>query len=107
MSTLDPGVTGRHPPVRNPKKPLLKKPARHGRRARNAAGRQKARAPPEPPLTMSVPAAGNKYFGLSKNGSYAAADRGEIPTIRVGKLRRVPVRLMEKMLDEAAAQTAV
>ena len=51
------------------------------------------------PLTMSVPEAGKKYFGLSRNGSYDAADRGDIPTIRVGKLRRVPVRLMERMLD--------
>ena len=51
------------------------------------------------PLTMSVPAAGKKYYGLSKNGSYAAAHRGEIPTIRIGKLLRVPVRRLEKKLD--------
>jgi hypothetical protein len=81
MTTLDPGVTGRR------RKAIARKPAR----------RQKA----EGPLTMSVPEAGKKYFGLSKNGSYDAADRGEIPTIKVGKLRRVPVRLMERMLDTA------
>jgi hypothetical protein len=51
------------------------------------------------PLTMSVPEAGERYFGLSKNGSYAAAHRGEIPTIRIGKLLRVPVRRLEKKLD--------
>jgi hypothetical protein len=50
---------------------------------------------------MSVPAAGRKYFGLSRNGSYDAADRGEIPTIRIGRLRKVPVREMERRLDEA------
>lgn len=49
--------------------------------------------------TMSVPEAGRHYFGLSRNGSYNAANAGDIPTIRVGKLRRVPVRQMEKMLE--------
>jgi len=29
-------------------------------------------------LTISVPEAGRRYFGLSRNGSYAAAVRGEI-----------------------------
>jgi hypothetical protein len=53
---------------------------------------------------ISVPEAGRRYFGLSRNGSYDAARRGEIPTIPVGKLLRVPVRLMEKMLDNAAGQ---
>lgn len=32
-------------------------------------------------LTISVPEAGRRYFGLSRNGSYDAARRGEIPTI--------------------------
>jgi helix-turn-helix protein len=50
-------------------------------------------------LTMSVPEAGKKYFGLSRNGSYDAAERGEIPTIRIGRLLRVPVRAMERLLD--------
>jgi hypothetical protein len=53
------------------------------------------------PQTLSVPEAGKKYFGLSRNGSYDAARRGEIPTIPVGRLLRVPVRLMERMLDTA------
>jgi excisionase family DNA binding protein len=55
----------------------------------------------EAPLTISVPEAGEKYLGLSRNGSYDAAARGEIPTIKVGRLLRVPVRAMEKMLDQA------
>jgi hypothetical protein len=50
--------------------------------------------------TMSIPAAGKLYFGLSKNGSYAAADRGEIPWIRVGRLKRVPVAAMERRLEQ-------
>jgi len=50
-------------------------------------------------LTISVPEAGRRYFGLSRNGSYAATARGEIPTIKVGRLSRVPVRAMERLLD--------
>jgi hypothetical protein len=54
------------------------------------------------PLTLSVPEAGRRYFGLSRNGAYDAAARGEIPTIRIGRLLRVPVRALEQMLDRAA-----
>jgi hypothetical protein len=53
------------------------------------------------PLTLSVPEAGEKYFGLSRNGSYDAAARGELPVIRIGRLLRVPVRALERMLDNA------
>jgi hypothetical protein len=52
-------------------------------------------------LTITVPEAGKKYFGLSRDASYAAAQRGDIPTIRVGRLLRVPVRAMERKLDNA------
>jgi helix-turn-helix protein len=53
-------------------------------------------------LTMSVPAAGKKYFGLSRNGAYDAAKRGEIPTIKIGRLLRVPIRALEAMLDRTS-----
>jgi hypothetical protein len=43
------------------------------------------------PLTISVPEAGERYFGLCRNAAYNAAARGEIPTIRIGRLLRVPV----------------
>jgi hypothetical protein len=52
-------------------------------------------------LTMSVPEAGEKYFGLCRNAAYEAARRGDIPTIKIGRLLRVPVRALEKMLDRA------
>jgi hypothetical protein len=52
-------------------------------------------------LTLTVPEAGRRYFGLSRNASYALAINGTIPTVRVGKLLRVPIRAMEKMLDNA------
>jgi len=54
-----------------------------------------------PPKTLSVPEAGRKYYGLSRNGSYDAAARGDIPTVKVGRLLRVPVRAMERKLDTA------
>jgi hypothetical protein len=53
------------------------------------------------PLTISVPEAGRRYFGLSRNASYMAAARGELPTVRIGRLLRVPVRALEHMLDKA------
>jgi hypothetical protein len=60
----------------------------------------------ESPLTISVPEAGRKYFGLSRNASYAAAARGDIPTIKIGKLLRVPVRMLDQMLDQPKAARA-
>ena len=51
------------------------------------------------PKTITVPEAGAEYFGLSRNAAYAAALRGDIPTIKIGKLLRVPVRALEQMLD--------
>ena len=57
-------------------------------------------------LTLSVPAAGKKYFGLSRNGAYDAAARGDLPTIRIGRLLRVPVRALERMLDRASDPAA-
>ena len=46
----------------------------------------------EAPKTLSVPAAGKRYYDLGRHGSYAAAARGDIPTIRVGRLLRVPIK---------------
>jgi len=53
-------------------------------------------------LTISVPEAGRRYFDMSRGASYAAAERGEIPTVRIGRLLRVPVRAMDQMLEAAA-----
>jgi Helix-turn-helix domain len=60
----------------------------------------------EAPLTISVPQDGKRYFGLSRNGSYSAAQRGQIPTIKIGRLLRVPVRALERMLDQASDKAA-
>ena len=46
---------------------------------------------PDPRIqpTMSVPDAG-RYFGLGRDSSYAAAKRGDIPTLRIGRRLVVP-----------------
>jgi len=56
------------------------------------------------PNSLSVPAAGKKYWGLSRNGSYAAAQRGDIPVDRVGRLLIVTPRCqraIERRLEGA------
>jgi hypothetical protein len=51
------------------------------------------------PKTLTVPEAGRIYFDLCKNASYEAARRGDIPTIRIGRLLRVPVVALERKLE--------
>jgi hypothetical protein len=51
-----------------------------------------------PPLTMSVPQFGRLVYRYSENSAYAAAERGEIVTIKTGDTNkrprmRVPVRV--------------
>jgi hypothetical protein len=50
--------------------------------------------------TMSVPEAGRTYFDLGRNASYEAARRGDIPTIKIGRLLRVPVVSLERILEQ-------
>ena len=59
----------------------------------------------EDDLTWSIPFAGRKA-GLAKNASYAAARRGEIPTIRFGKKLRVPKAKFLRMLSGEPAEIA-
>jgi hypothetical protein len=54
------------------------------------------------PKTLTVPKAGREYFDLGRNASYEAARRGDIPTIRIGRLLRVPVVAMERKLEETS-----
>ncbi|WP_184254266.1 helix-turn-helix domain-containing protein [Rhodopseudomonas rhenobacensis] len=53
-------------------------------------------------LVYEVPEAG-ALLGLSRNGSYEAAKRGDIPTIRIGKLLRVPKHALHALLARAGA----
>lgn len=54
------------------------------------------------PKTIGVPEAGKTYFGLSRGASYAAAANGQIPTIRIGRLLRVPVVALDQLLEGAS-----
>ena len=50
-------------------------------------------------LVYEVPEAG-AMLGLSRNAAYAAVARGEIPSIRFGKLIRVPKIPFDRMLEQ-------
>jgi len=66
---------------------------------------------PDPHLqpALSVPAAG-RYLGLGRAQAYAAASRGEIPTLRLGRRILVPTALLARRLglmrDEAQTTTS-
>ena len=47
---------------------------------------------------MPVPEAGKKYYGLGRNASYAAAKRGDIPTITIGRRIFAIVSAIERQL---------
>ena len=48
--------------------------------------------------TASVEEVGRVCFGLSRNGSYEAARRGDFATIRVGRLLKVPTMPLRRQL---------
>lgn len=52
-------------------------------------------------LVYEVPEAG-EMLGLGRNASYEAARRGDIPTIRIGKLLKVPKASFHRLLEEPA-----
>jgi excisionase family DNA binding protein len=51
-------------------------------------------------LVYDVPEAG-ALLGLSRNASYEAAKRGQLPTIKVGKLLKVPKAALIRLLEQA------
>ena len=57
--------------------------------------------------SLSVPQAGTIIGKLSRNGSYDAAKRGEIPTIKLGRKLVVPVAPLRRLLGELPAATEV
>jgi hypothetical protein len=70
------------------------------RKPSGTRGKNKKRPPHERAQTLSIPEAGRIYLGLGKAASYDAAERGQIPFIQISpKIRRVPIRAMERMLD--------
>jgi hypothetical protein len=54
--------------------------------------------------TLTVTEAGEQYFGLCPRSSYAAVKRGQIPVIKIGRLLRVPVVALERMLEQAGTR---
>jgi excisionase family DNA binding protein len=53
-------------------------------------------------LVYSVPEAG-RLLGLSRNAAYEAAKRGDIPTLRIGRLLRVPKIPFHRMVGISLA----
>jgi len=49
-------------------------------------------------LTLSIPEAA-KVLGISKYSAYAAASRGDIPILQIGKVRRVPKAQLMRMIE--------
>lgn len=47
-------------------------------------------------LTVTVPEAG-RYLGFGRDASYRAAERGELPTLRLGRRLVVPVAELLRM----------
>jgi hypothetical protein len=58
----------------------------------------------QPKACMTVPEAGRHYFGLGRNASYAAANRGDLIVVEVGRLKFVPRAAMDRKLAEAGQQ---
>ena len=52
--------------------------------------------------TISVPEAG-RLFGLSRNASYEAVRRGDIPSLQMGRLIKVPTAPIRRKLGIEAA----
>lgn len=52
-------------------------------------------------MTLTIDEAA-RALGISRNSAFAAAHRGEIPTIRIGRRLLVPKVAFEKMLTNCA-----
>ena len=58
--------------------------------------------------TADVPEVGRICYDLCRNASYAAAARGDIPTIKIGNLLKVPTAALRRQLglEEEAGKKA-
>ena len=104
MASLDPGVTGRRRPGAAARKQALPKQKTKTKEATSASSPvTKKHEPPAGSPFMTIPAAGKKYFGLSKNGSYDAADRGDFGKLyEVGRRKFVVIPVIEARIRAAA-----
>jgi excisionase family DNA binding protein len=84
MTAARPETTGRNP---------------RGQRQRNPPEPEAAPTPPAGErLVYSVPEAG-RLLGLSRNGSYDAAKRGDLPVIRIGRRLLVPKVPFHRLIE--------
>jgi len=51
--------------------------------------------------TMSVEEAGKVYFNVSRATAYKLANTGQLPIIRMGRLLKVSIPALERMLADA------
>ena len=57
-------------------------------------------------LVMHLWPDAGQALGLSRGATYEAARRGEIPTIQLGRLKKVPIAALRRMLEEAGKKIA-
>jgi hypothetical protein len=76
------------------------RPETTGRKLRDSSERQQAER-----LVYTVPEAGY-LLGLGRNAAYEAAKRGDIPTLRIGRLLLVPKIPFHRMLGITGTVTA-
>jgi excisionase family DNA binding protein len=55
----------------------------------------------EKPRVKTVTQAG-QILGIGRSAAYAAAKRGEIPTVKIGRRIVVPIAALERLLQESA-----
>ena len=112
MSTLDPGVTGKRflateQAERTKRKGAKRvKPRKLSKRPKKAGADKQTpkvlNTPPGSPF-KTIPQAGKDYFGMSKNGSYDAAERGDFgKLVMIGRRKFVVVPVIEAMIKAAA-----
>ena len=65
------------------------------------------KAPPSSEYVLTVPEAGARYFGIGRSASYGAANRGEIPTMRIGRRLFVPIEQLERMISPTTQDTEI
>lgn len=56
--------------------------------------------------TITIPEAAQE-LGISRNGAYEAAKRGEIPTVRIGRRLLVPRNAIDRLLEQASAKSDI
>jgi hypothetical protein len=58
------------------------------------------------PLAVDLWPTTGQLLGLSKNPTYAAAKAGHIPTVRIGKLLKVPYWYIKQLRGEIPVKAA-